>query len=135
MEASPPTLINPEIVWFFSTFKVPFKLSVVPKVPVLLKVRVVPDSISVAPERVIPFAILRDVFAETTKLLNVPDTLTAKPLLALLPTVTLTNPTVRVSSSESKLFALFNTSALVLASVPPPMRVRVFAPRLTAAPE
>ena len=41
-------------------------------------------------------------------------------------------PTV-IEFRRSLLFALFSTKALVLLSVPPPLRVRVFAPRLIAA--
>ena len=40
-----------------------------------------------------------------------------------------------IEFNRSLLFALFNTKAFVLPSVPPPLRVRVFAPKLTAAPE
>ena len=36
---------------------------------------------------------------------------------------------------RSLLFALLSTRALVLISVPPPLRVRIFAPRPIAAPE
>ena len=43
-------------------------------------------------------------------------------------------PTV-IEFSRSLLLALFNTKAFVLLSVPPPLIVRVYAPRLIAAPE
>jgi hypothetical protein len=46
---SPPTLIRPETFRSAPACRVPFKLRVLPKVPVLLSVRVVTDEISVAP--------------------------------------------------------------------------------------
>ena len=42
---------------------------------------------------------------------------------------------VRIPARERRLSALFSTSALVLLNVPPPVRISLFAPKLSDGPE
>jgi len=67
----------------------------------------------------------------TVKLVSVELASTSRPRLTA---EVLTLATV-IEFSRSLLLAAFNTRAFVLPSVPPPLRVRVFAPRLRDAPE
>jgi len=67
----------------------------------------------------------------TVKLLTVELASTSRPKLA---SEVLTLATV-IELSRSLLLALFNKRAFVLLNLPSPLRVRVFAPRLSAAPE
>ena len=85
----------------------------------------------IPPDKVMPDAMETGVVWPTVRLVTVELASTSRPELA---SEVLTLPTV-IEFSRSLLLALFNTKALVLLSVPPPLRVRVFAPRLTAAPE
>ena len=85
----------------------------------------------VAHDKVIPDAMETGVVWPTVRLVTVELASTSRPELA---SEVLTLPTV-IKFSRSLLLASFNTRALVLLKVPPPLRVRVFAPRLTAAPE
>ena len=65
--------------------------------------RVVPDEISVAPERVVPSAMLSYVSADTFKLLMVEEILIASPLPVLLDAITLAFPIVTVPPSVRRL--------------------------------
>ena len=86
----------------------------------------------IAPERLLPDAIDTGVMLATEREVIVELLLTSIPKLLF--TVVLALPTV-IEFRRSLLFALFSTKAFVLLSVPPPLNVRVFAPRLTAVPE
>jgi len=79
----------------------------------------------------LPEAIDTGVMLATEREVTVELLSTSKPKLS---DVVLTLPNV-IELRRSLLFVLFNTMALVLPSVPPPLRVRVFAPRLIAVPE
>ena len=85
----------------------------------------------IAHERVLPDAIATGVVWATERLLTVELLSTSIPKLSA---EVLTLSTV-IEFRRSLLFALFNTRALVLPSVPPPLRVIVFAPTLIADPE
>ena len=85
----------------------------------------------IAPDQVIPVSIDTGVVWPTVRLVTLELASTSRPELA---SEVLTLPTV-IEFSRSLLVALFNKMGVVLLSVPPPLRVRVFAPRLTFAPE
>ena len=86
----------------------------------------------IAPDKVLPEAMETGVVWATVRLLTVELLSTSRPKLA---SEVLTLPTVIELLSRSLLLALFKTRALVLLKVPSPLRVMVFAPRFTAAPE
>jgi len=85
----------------------------------------------IPPDKVMPDAMETGVVWPTVRLLTVELASTSRPELA---SEVLTLPTV-IEFRRSLLLALLSTWAYVLLSVPPPLRVRVFAPRFTAAPE
>ena len=85
----------------------------------------------IAPDKVLPDAMEIGVVWATVRLLIVELSSTSRPELA---EEVLTLSTV-IEFSRSLLLEWFNTNAFVLLSLPPPLMVRVFAPRLTAAPE
>ena len=84
-----------------------------------------------APDKLLTDVMETGVVWATERLLTVELLSISSPKLA---SEVLTLSTV-IESSRSLLLALFNTKAFVLLSVPPPLMVRVYAPRLTAAPE
>ena len=86
----------------------------------------------IAPERLLPPAIETGVMWATERLLTVESSSTSSPP-ELLSAEVLTLSTV-IEFSRSLLLALLRVSP-PLPRLPPPLRVRVFAPRLIAAPE
>ena len=82
------TLIVPETVRFAPASSVPSRLSVLPKVPVLLRLRVLFSATSVEPESVSHEPIFNLVSASTVKPLMVEEALTSRPLPVLLAAVT-----------------------------------------------
>ena len=86
----------------------------------------------IAPDKVLPDAMEIGVVWPTVRLLTVELASTSRPELA---SEVLTLPTVIELLSRSLLLALFNTRALLLLNLPSPLRVRVYAPRLSAAPD
>ena len=90
-----------------------------------------PAETVIPPERLLPDAIVTGVMLATERDVTVEFASTSRPKLSA---EVLALPTV-IEFKRSLLSALSNLMALVLPSVPPPLRVRVFAPRLTAAPE
>ena len=85
----------------------------------------------IVPDKVLLDAIETGVVWPTVRLVTVELASTSRPKLA---SDVLTLATV-IEFSRSLLLALFNTRALMLLKVPPQLKVRVFAPRMTAAPE
>ena len=85
----------------------------------------------IPPDKVMLDAMETGVVLATVRLVTVESSSTSRPKLA---SEVLTLSTV-IEFSRSLLSALFNAKAFVLLSVPPPLIVRVYAPRLTAAPE
>ena len=90
-----------------------------------------PAETVIAPDRVLPEAIDTGVMLATERDVTVESASTSRPKLSY---VVLTLSTV-IEFSRSLLSALFSTKAFVLPSVPPPLRVIVFAPILIAVPE
>ncbi len=90
-----------------------------------------PADTSTPPERVTPCAIEIGVILDIESEVTVEFASTSRPELSA---DVLTLPTV-IEFSRSLLLEWFNTKALVLVSVPPPLIVRVFDPRLRDAPE
>ena len=86
----------------------------------------------IAPDKVLPEAMETGVVWPTVRLVTVEFAFTSRPKLA---SEVLTLSTVIELLSRSLLLALFSIRALVLLNVPSPLMVRVFAPRLTGAPE
>jgi len=84
----------------------------------------------IAPDKVLPYAIDTGVVWPTVSLVTVESSSTSRPKLA---SEVLTFSTV-IDFSRSLLLALSSYST-PLSRVPPPLRVRVFAPRLRDAPE
>jgi len=91
-----------------------------------------PAETVIAPDKVLPDAMETGVVWPTVRLLTVELASTSRPKLA---SEVLTLSTVIELLSRSLLLALFNTRALLLLNLPSPLIVRVYAPRLTAAPE
>jgi len=81
----------------------------------------------------LPDAMETGVIWATERLLTVEVSSTSSPP-ELLSAEVLTLPNV-IEFRRSLLLALLRTRAFVLLSVPPPLNVKVFAPRLIAAPE
>ena len=122
---APDWVSVPERVDELSASKVPLLIAIVEaRVPASLSF-MDPAETVIAPDKVLPEAMETGVVWPTVRLLTVEFAFTSRPKLA---SEVLTLPTV-IESSRSLLLALFNKMALVLPSVPPPIRVRVFAPR------
>ena len=128
----PPWVSAPETVIDSSASMVPPLIAIVeasvPVSPNFME----PAVTVIAPDKVLPDAMETGVVWPTVRLVTVELASTSRPKLA---SEVLTLSTVIELLSRSLLVALFNTRALLLLSVPSPLRVRVFAPRLTAAPE
>jgi len=85
----------------------------------------------IAPDNVLPDAMETGVVWPTVRLVTVELASTSRPKLA---SEVLTLSTV-IELSRSLLLALFNSRALLLLNLPPPLIVRVYAPRLISSPE
>ena len=85
----------------------------------------------IAPDKVLPVSIDTGVVWPTERLVTVELASTSRPKLFA---DVLALPNV-IEFRRSLLSALLRTRAFVLPSVPPPLRVRVFAPRMTAGPD
>jgi len=89
-----------------------------------------PAVTAIAPDKVMPDAIATGVMLATERLVTVESASTSRPKLS---DVVLTLSTV-IEFSRSLLSALMSVSP-PLTRLPPPLRVRVFAPTLIADPE
>ena len=90
-----------------------------------------PAETVIAPDKVLLDAIETGVVWPTVRLVTVELASTSRPKLA---SEVLTLSTV-IELSRSLLLALFNSRALLLLNLPPPLIVRVYAPRLISSPE
>ena len=132
MVMAPDWVSAPETVMDSSASSVPPLIeTVVPRVPASPNFMDPPVTV-IAPDRVLPEAIETGVVWATVRLLTVESSFTSRPELSA---EVLTLSTVIELLSRSLLLALFNDRALLLLSVPPPLMVSVYAPRLSAAPE
>jgi len=131
MVMAPDWLSVPDIVDELSASSVPPLIETVeasvPASPSLMD----PAVTVIAPDKVLSDAMETGVVWATVRLLTVESSSTSSPKLA---SEVLTLSTV-IELSRSLLLAAYFKSAFVVPSVPPPLRVRVYAPRLTAAPE
>ena len=130
MVISPDWLSVPETVDELSASRVPPLIETVEaSVPVSPNF-MDPAVTVIAPDRVLPEAMETGVVWPTVRLVTVELLSTSRPELFA---EVLTLSTV-IESSRSLLPALLRVRP-PLTSVPPPLRVRVYAPRLSAAPE
>ena len=131
MVMAPDWLSAPETVDELSASRVPPLIETLePSVPVSSSCND-PAVTVTAPDRVLPEAIDTGVVWATVRLVTVESLSTSRPELA---NEVLTLSTV-IEFSRSLLLEWFNKKAFVLLSLPPPLRVRVFDPRLSASPE
>ena len=91
-----------------------------------------PAETVIAPDKVLPEAMETGVVWPTVRLVTVELASTSRPKLA---SEVLTLSTVIELLSRSLLLALLRSRSLLLLKAPPPLMVRVFAPRLISSPE
>jgi len=122
-----PDWVNaPETVIVSSTSNFPpLIVTVEPSVPVSPNF-MEPAVTVIPPDKVMLDAMETGVVLATVRLVTVESAFTSRPELCA---EVLTLATV-IEFSRSLLLASFNAKAYVLLSVPPPLRVRVYAPRL-----
>ena len=131
MVMAPDWVSAPERVSVSSASRVPPLIETVePSVPASSNFIDPPDTV-IAPDKVLPDTMDTGVVWATVRLVTVESLSTSRPELA---EEVLTLSTV-IEFSRSLLLEWFKTKAFVLLSLPPPLMVRVFAPRLRAAPE
>ena len=131
MVMAPDWVSLPERVDELSASRVPPLIETVePSVPASPSLMDPPDTV-IAPDKALPDAMETGVVWATVRLLTVESLSTSRPKLSA---EVLTVPIV-IEFSRSLLLEWFKTKAFVLLSVPPPLMVKVFAPRLSAAPE
>ena len=132
MDMLPPWVSAPETVDELSASRVPPLIETVEaRVPVSPNF-MDPAETVIAPDKVLPEAIETGVVWPTVRLLTVELLSTSRPELSA---EVLTLSTVIELLSRSLLLALLRPRALVLLNLPSPLMVRVYAPRLRAAPE
>jgi len=132
MVMMPDWVSVPEIVSVLSTARMVPPLIEILEASVPVSASFIDPAVTViAPESVFPYAIETGVIWATERLLTVESVSTSKP--KVLSNEVLTLSTV-IEFSRSLLLASLRVSP-PLTSLPPPDKVRVFAPRLIAVPE
>ena len=127
----PPWVSVPERVDELSASRVPPLMDIVEaRVPASYSF-IDPAVTVIAPESVLPDAIDTGVMLATERDVTVESASTSRPKLS---DAVLTLSTV-IELSRSLLLALLRSRLFVLLNLPPPLIVRVYAPRLISSPE